>query len=415
MKMKKSTSRKLVCTMCGLKLVKKPNVYGKSYAVRHKDPVICNVCAQQLAEIDDRNQEILEMSNYDYTSKNPEKPKDISCRKVSLKNEDLNDIISKVKLVIKGQDEAIKTISSAIYRNYVIDNTELKSNLIILGDSGSGKTKIVKVLANIFDLPYVIEDATRFTEAGYVGASVESMLHDLFVASNYDLNLAQKGILIIDEGDKKAATNDGGRDVSGESVLFSLLKIIEGSKIPMENSYGDVEAYFDTSHLTIIFIGAFPRLAKIRDKRVKCNGSIGFGNGLQKNNVQISKEYTAEDFISAGFPKEFVGRFDVIVELNTLTISDYVDIIKSSTESTFNLYVNVLKKKGIDLIYTDDVIVKIAEEVEKLGIGARGIKRVVQQMFKNILFNILANKNKEFTKCIINTQTVTNSFDFKLE
>lgn len=408
----KSVRIKLICSICGAHVLKKANLDGKPYAVRQKEPIICDRCVQQLADVDEHNQELLGLNkHFDEIIPNANRIKKVEVKKKS-KITDLNSIITDIKKVIKGQDEAIKFIATAIYKNHELQNPELKSNLIVLGDSGSGKTKIIKMLTKILNIPYVIEDATRYTEAGYVGDSVDSMLIDLYVAANYDIESAQKGILVIDEGDKKSSSQDTGRDISGESVLFSLLKIVEGSKVPIKDEFGTFNEYFDTKNLTVIFIGAFPNLLKIREKRLKGGIGIGFSN----MNNQIGRiEYMAEDFTNAGFPKEFIGRFDTIIELNTLTTSDYLNIIKNSSESTFNLYSNLLKKRGISLVYEELLFTQIAEKAKKLNIGARGIKHIVQDIFKEIIFETLSNKQVKYTKCTLLSDIINYPENYILE
>lgn len=414
----KENNKRPICSICGSELLKNPNISCKPYAVRKIDPIICDFCINLLFEKVDEDQEILEtkqnlrllgksMKSLDTTVKKSVETANID------KNIDLAEIISNVTDVIKGQDEHVKTISTAIFKNQRIDQVELKSNLILLGDSGSGKTEIIKLLANEFKLPYIIEDATRYTEAGYVGASIDDMIYNLYKAAGSNIAKAQKGILVIDEGDKKGAAGDVGRDVSGESVLFSLLKIIEGSNVPIINGYSGTIGYLDTSKLTIVFIGAFPKLVQIREKRLKKKGVIGFGTLVETKEEQI-KDYIAEDFIAGGFPKEFVGRFDTIVELNKLTTDNLVDIILNSKKSTFMHYVQALEAKGIKLVYTDEVINEIAAVAQKLDIGARGIKKIVQEMFKGIMYNVLVAEDKMYTECFIEKQIVHDSSKFIL-
>lgn len=390
----KKLSKKLICSICGQKLLREPNISGKPYAVRLSEPIICDICSQHLSSVDDENQSRLQAKSYSNIIK-------------------LNEIIATVKSVIKGQNKNIEIISTAIYKNQRIDNVEVKSNIIILGDSGSGKTEIIKILADQFKLPFVIEDATRFTEAGYVGPSTDDMIKDLYMAAGDNITKAQKGILVIDEGDKKEASNDGGRDVAGQNVLFSLLKILEGTKVPITDNYGDTLGYLETSRITIVFIGAFPNLAKIREKRINRMGLIGF-NDKESVKEYMNSEYIADDFIKGGFPKEFIGRFDIIAELDELTINVFEDITRNSKKSTFINYVKVLEEKGIKLIYSDDVFCEIAVESLKLNIGARGIKNVVQNMFKDIMLKLLSSDEK-YTECLIFKDTVHDSTKYILK
>lgn len=412
---KKEKNRKLVCRICGQEVLKNPNKSGKPYAVRKSDPIICDICSHELADLDDENQEKLDARNYTRLLKKDLKVYGKDTKVETAKNEKeitLAEIISNVRSVIKGQDEQVKVISTAIFKNQRIDKVEIKSNIIILGDSGNGKTEIIKLLANEFKVPYVIEDATRYTEAGYHGASVDDMIVNLYKAAGDSITKAQKGILVIDEGDKKGSVGEIGRDVSGENVLFSLLKIVEGTKVPISDENGDTLGYMDTSRLTIVFIGAFPGLAKIRDKRLKRSGMLGFVADDGKKSYR-NDEYIAQDFIEGGFPKEFVGRFDTIVELNKLTRENLIDIILNSKKSTFISYKQALESKGINLVYTDDVVDEIATEAEKLNTGARAIKKIVQEMFQNIMYQILS-EDKQYTECIISKETVSDSSKYFL-
>lgn len=176
--------------------------------------------------------------------------------------------------------------------------------------------------------------------------------------------------------------------------------------MPVTGDYGDNMGYLDTSLLTIIFIGAFSNLIEIRKKIINKKGVIGFNNQVDAN-TNLNPEYIVDDFIKGGFLKEFVGRFDTVIELNKLTQSDLENIIRNSKKSTFTSYIQTLKEKGLKLIYNDDIISEIAVESIKLNIGARGIKKVVQNMFKNIMLQILSDDEK-YTECIITKRTVSD-------
>lgn len=405
-------NKKLVCSICKQEILKHPNSKGKRYAIRQSDPVICDRCVYDLVDIDEENQDYLNQkiyNNIEKVSSQSNKSYDKSFKEVNLKT-----IIKNVKKVIKGQDNQIETIATVMYKNYKINNEALKSNIIISGESGSGKTKTIKLLAKEFDVPYFIEDATRYTEAGYIGASIEEMFMNLYREAGDDISKAERGIIIIDEGDKKGELSsiDGFKSSHKGSVLDSLLTYLEGTKVPLTTQNNLTLGYLDTSKITFIFVGAFLQLSQIREKRINGKRAIGFDNGLAKSE-NIDSEYIIEDFIKGGFSKEFIGRFDTIIEFNTLTIENFKDIIENSEESTLKNYEYELKEKGINLVVEEDIVNEIALAAKKIDTGARAIKRVVQNLFKNILFNILINENK-YKKCIINKNTVNNPKDFIL-
>lgn len=395
-----------VCSICGHSMHTRQRKVGSRYAIRLAKPAICNYCIESMATTmeemefnEDFNQGIFETSGVE------EKNQEVAIR--------LEDVMNTVKSHIKGQDKAIETVATTLLKNQLVQDNGLKSNIILMGESGNGKTAMIKLIAKELAVPYVIEDATRFSKAGYVGANVESMLQNLYNRADRDKAKAERGILIIDEGDKKRTLHGNDEDVSGDAVLFSLLKIIEGAKIPIENGYQEVSYIFDTSKLSIVFIGAFPEIEKIREKRLKGKTRIGFtNNSLLAEEKQ--NEYISDDFIEFGIPKEFVGRFDVIEEINRLTIKDFLSIIETSESSVLRLYKKFLKTKDITLIIEEGTIDAIAKKAYTFNTGARAIKLSIQRMFMEIIKEVLM-KRRTYKKCIINANTVTDNKDYILD
>ena len=325
-------------------------------------------------------------------------------QKVKLPN--INSIERSVLQCICGQDEPVRQIITSIYKSIIFK--ELASNLLIIGKSGTGKTETIKQILSRLHIPYTIEDATKYTQEGYYGADVEEMVIHLFENAGEDLELAQNGVIVIDEIDKKASrTIEGERDVSGVEVLNSLLKIIEGSNIIVE---GDKEPYvfnFDTSNVIIIFMGAFSGIDKIRDERLKVH-QIGFSTEEDKPSKQKSK-IIKQDLIKYGFPEEFVGRIGTIVEMNKLGVDELVTILKNSKLSIFRKYQKELRQRGIYLSYSGKLFEDIARKSLLLDTGARELTNTVNYIFERIMYEVLSNlekydkrrRIKTYRKCIL--------------
>lgn len=423
-KKKKKRKKMMECSICHEKILKKPGKSARAYAIRDVKPIICNYCAADIAE-DLEEAEDYRMSIAADTTTNA-KP-DVSQKKNSSKKSEketkkspqppklkLSQIINDTTQVIKGQDNQVKKLATAIYDNMSEEDGEFKNTIIITGDTGSGKTKTLKTMAKKFNVPFVIEDANRYTEAGYVGENVEEMLVNLYNTAGKNLQLAQKGILIIDEGDKKRKAENSGRDVSGENVLFALLKMVEGTVVPIKNHWGDLLYNFDTTNLTIVLSGAFPGLAEIRKKRLGTGNRMGFtSNNSDSNKVYQPTEYTAEDFLKFGFPNEFVGRFDTVIEMNQLTVENYVDIILHSSESALKYYERKLSKCNIKLELKEGTVEMIAKVAHSYNTGARAISRVIKNMFQEISYEIRDDK-KKFSTCIIGPETVEDYTKYEL-
>lgn len=306
-----------------------------------------------------------------------------------------------VQRYIVGKDEAVRKIITAIYRAIYLKS--IKTNILVIGKSGTGKTETLKQIAKRLRIPYTIEDATKYTKEGYYGGDVEDMLENLLEAADYDLEKAQKGMIIIDEIDKKAGKDS--RDVSGVEVLKSLLKIIEGAEYYLES-----DEMFDTKNLIIVFCGAFSGIEKIKKKRLGKN-QIGFNTLHESDEKQTG--YTKEDLIQYGLPEEFVGRIDTIVEMKQLAKEDLVQILKKSQLSIFRRYQRELREAGISLQYNGKIFEEIAAKSLKLDTGARELSNTVNYIFEDILYNVMAHPGK-YSKCTLSLEIVEDNTKYQL-
>lgn len=315
---------------------------------------------------------------------------------------------------IVGQDEPVRQIITSIYKSIVFRS--LKSNILIMGNSGTGKTETVKQILKRFQIPYTIEDATKYTQEGYYGSDVIEMFYNLLDSAHEDIERAQYGVIVVDEIDKKAGRfSDGERDVSGIEVLNSLLKLIEGSKIPI-NQYESM----DTSNIIIIFLGAFSGLEKIRDERLRKN-SVGFS--ISENSADTSdSRILKQDLVKYGFPEEFVGRIGTIVQMNKLKVEDLVSILRNSKLSIFRRYQKELRERGICLSYSGKLFESIARKSLSLDTGARELTNTVNYIFERIMYEILSEPNKyrrrkhvtNYHKCILYPGIVNDNTQYRI-
>lgn len=321
-------------------------------------------------------------------------------RKRNKKVPDIKYLEKEVLKSIKGQDTQVRQVITAIYRALTLKS--IKANVLIIGNSGTGKTAIVKEVAKRLNLPYTIEDATKYTQEGYYGADVVDMVYNLLEAADNNISKAKNGIIIVDEIDKKAS-NYGYHDVSGAEVLKSMLKIIEGTKLsisdPEASNFGEDKLIeFDTSNIVFIFLGAFSGMNQIIDKRMK-KGGLGFiSNNYSESDSKFSRKVLKKDLVAYGLPEEFIGRIDTIVEMNKLNKEDLECILKDSRLSIFRKYENQLKAKGITLEYDDNIFESIAEKSLSLDTGARELSNTVNYIFEDIVYQVIACP-KKYTKC----------------
>lgn len=296
-----------------------------------------------------------------------------------------------------AQDDAKKAISVAVYNHYKRifnkdkkDATEIeKSNLLMVGPSGSGKTLTIKTIAKMFNLPFIIADATSLTEAGYVGEDVENLIKRLIQSADDDIEKAKHGIIFIDEIDKKSKRSESStvsRDISGEGVQQSLLKLIEGTVLKVDDEYGET-VDFDTKDILFICSGAFVGLDEIiRKNRNKT--SIGIGATLN-NKVSFSqtvKSATSEDFIKFGLIPEFVGRCPVVVVFDDLTPDMILRVLKEPKNSIISQFKALFKYEGVSLDFDDKYLLNVADECLKQKIGARGLRSILEKHLQETQF-----------------------------
>ncbi len=377
--MKNTNSNQLFCSFCGIPAESAPNKEGVPFIVRTlgDNLRICNCCVLSLEN------SLKQQLYHSYCA---------DSFALSDFRLDLDAIIYSVQRKIINQDETIKKVATAIYKNITFKDPAIKSNIIIMGNTGTGKTAIVSELAKLFDVPYAIVDATDFSETGYVGREVNDMITDLIHKAGNDIHAAEQGILIIDEGDKKRGNQSSGRDVSGENVLLSMLKILEGVNVPITSKKENRTAFFDTSLLTIIFIGAFPGIEDIKKKRLSGSKKYGFSCNTDNHIIeQISDAYIPEDLINFGIPREFIGRFDTICMTNPLTLDDLYRIITESEISPYNIYKRKFAERGCSLRFTEEALLELSKQAIERGTGARGIKLVLNEIISDILYRALAN------------------------
>ncbi|MCC5943229.1 MAG: ATP-dependent Clp protease ATP-binding subunit ClpX [Balneolaceae bacterium] len=400
---KKKDNESVFCSFCGR------SSHDVNSMVAGPDVYICNHCIEDASSII--------QSDLSSLARRREKQYKPMLKPLEIKN--------RLDEYVIGQDNAKKALSVAVYNHYkrisnaseiAIDDTRIeKSNIILLGPTGSGKTLLARTLAKIIDVPITIADATVLTEAGYVGEDVESILSNLLQAADYDVERAKRGIVYIDEIDKVSRKSDNPsitRDVSGEGVQQALLKILEGTtaNIPPKGGRKHPEQSFiqlDTSDILFVCGGAFSGLEEVISRRLS-SSSMGFHSDTQvkfdKNDPRIFTHVEPEDLQKFGLIPELIGRLPIICGLEELSDEAMTEILLKPKNAITKQYKKLFDMEDVELVFEDDALNAVVEKARDRKTGARGLRSILEDAMLEIMFIIPSMKNVK--RCIITRETI---------
>ncbi len=407
-------SKERLCAICGKEI-------GDELIVNLYEKTICYACSNKIMlaidEAEYGENEIYESTYTDNSSNIIPNPKLVPKSLTEVKNYDTCQIIKKVCKEIRGQDDLVKRVVYTILKNQKYPNR--KSNILIVGNSGVGKTQTLESTLKLLDIPYVIEDITSCTEAGYIGRDVDELVGALYYKYNGSVSKIEKGVIVIDEFDKIARTdgNDVGKDVSGIGVQKSLLKLLEGKIANVQTSIYSPPIQVDTSNITFVLLGVFPDLKDIRKQRLRRtqNNKIGFITPKEQEEIYQNTSYIAEDFEKAGFMTEIIGRVNVFLEANELTQEDFYNILTKSKLSRLKSIRDEFKERKIRLVIKKEALIEIAKKAYSYKTGARAINTVLEDVFSDVLFKLDENLNNKYSYCLITANTVKNNKKYILK